>query len=142
MSHQFPDSPRIQPWLIDRTPVNFGKVIAQSVGTREVESPGRPVLPYSLQILKIAFAGGVIGQKTEFSDTSKRSQASAAVETGHIQGSDMSGKTVESTVFPQQDLRPVGHVFVTEGSAVHRVNHGAASLLFGRRIIDPDRSAV
>jgi hypothetical protein len=54
----------------------------------------------------------------------------------------MSGKTVESTVFPQQDLRPVGHVFVTEGSAVHRVNHGAASLLFGRRIIDPDRSAV
>ena len=31
---------------------------------------------------------------------------------------------------------------VTEGSAVHRVDHGAASLPFGGPIIDPDRSAV
>jgi len=130
--HQFTDSPRIQTRPIDWTAVNFSEVIAQSVGTREIESRGGPVFPYSFEIPEIAFALGILGQKTEFFDVSKRSQASGAVETGDIHGSDMPGKIVKGAMFPQQDLGPIGHVFVTEGSAVHRVNHGAALLPSGR----------
>ena len=54
----------------------------------------------------------------------------------------MPRKTIERLALPQENLRPVGHVFVAKRTRADGMNHGGAGLLIGRLVLYADRSAI